>query len=287
VATLPQPILCDASVPKPKQPEEIIYQQTEKQQCFSYGCPLIPQDVYYNVAVRHALQQLREDASSLSSALDSCGTDLSATLTLIGYKGGDPRHQVNQDRALVLSPYHISQNKNGTLLGVFDGHARLGEGVSQHVVDRLPTILKEKLNRVDTTQQQQEEEEEQTRVALIETFQQLDKTAPADISGGCTASVILQLDTKVYIANAGDSVSFLAVYHSNTNITSVIYKSREDKPTLPDERKRVERMGGQVYAPEQGTSRVLYTDPMTGYQSGLAMSRSIGDWEGESCFQVF
>ena len=91
-------------------------------------------------------------------------------------------------------------------------------------------------------------------------FNHLDKTAPAQISGGCTASVILQLDQKVYIANAGDSVSFLAVYHSTTNTTSILYKSREDKPTLPEERKRVEHMGGHVYAPEQGTSRVLYTD---------------------------
>ena len=38
-------------------------------------------------------------------------------------------------------------------------------------------------------------------------------------------------------------------------------------------------MGGQVYIPMRGTSRVLYFDHTTGGQSGLAMSRSIGDWD--------
>jgi len=41
----------------------------------------------------------------------------------------------------------------------------------------------------------------------------------------------------------------------------------------------VESRGGKVYLPFQGTSRVLYTDPVSGMLSGLAMSRSIGDWE--------
>jgi len=42
---------------------------------------------------------------------------------------------------------------------------------------------------------------------------------------------------------------------------------------------RIESMGGQVFLPPFGTSRVLYTDPESGLTSGLAMSRSLGDWE--------
>ena len=91
---------------------------------------------------------------------------------LIGYKGGNPNHQVNQDRALVVSPYHISkhciENENETtttttrLLGVFDGHAKLGEGVSQYVVQHLPTILAEKLNQIYHSQNTNADEQEDT-----------------------------------------------------------------------------------------------------------------------------
>ena len=44
-------------------------------------------------------------------------------------------------------------------------------------------------------------------------------------------------------------------------------------------------MGGKVYIPPgfietgQGATRVLYKDPTTGSTSGLAMSRSLGDWD--------
>jgi serine/threonine protein phosphatase PrpC len=68
---------------------------------------------------------------------------------------------------------------------------------------------------------------------------------------------------------------------ATSNETEIIYMTREDKPDLPDERARVERMGGRVYIPDRvgSTPRVIYYDRSTGSQSGLAMSRSIGDWD--------
>ena len=58
--------------------------------------------------------------------------------------------------------------------------------------------------------------------------------------------------------------------------------TREDKPHLPDERARIEQMGGRVWVPldlSAESSRVLGVDSRTGIESGLAMSRSIGDWD--------
>jgi serine/threonine protein phosphatase PrpC len=254
--------------------------------------------------------------------LDSSGRKYQGALTLIGYKGGSLESQINQDRAVVISPYyvvgddemtmmmkkeeskqppppsppgrrsrpglskHMTHRAGGTmdentdqrlfsrLIGVFDGHARLGELVSQYSVTELPLLLATKLGQIVP-----KDDPTQIIQALIDTFIEIDKTAPAEISGGCTASVILQRNSKVYVANAGDSRSFLVVYRANTQTVQVLYISREDKPNLPDERARVEQMGGEVYLPLMGTSRVLYTDPDSGLQSGLAMSRSIGDWE--------
>jgi serine/threonine protein phosphatase PrpC len=262
--------------------------------CLSYGRPLYPQDVYYNRKIKEALEKLRtlkrDDADTAINAdlLVLSGEKYMAALTLIGYKGGSLESQINQDRAVVVSPFWVGnnekeedkqqqnnkRNKLSRLVGIFDGHARLGEIVSEYVVKELPILLATKLDKLKPR-----DDPEQIKTAITDTFIELDKTCPGEISGGCTASIILQRGSKLYVANAGDSRSFLVMYRANSQTTDVIYISREDKPSLPDEKKRVEQMGGQVFLPPFGTSRVLYTDPESGLTSGLAMSRSIGDWE--------
>jgi len=269
-----------------------------KEDCPSYGCPLLPQDIFYNESVQQALIQIRsqskkeieEEAPKSLGLLESSGNSDMATLTLIGFKGGP--EQINQDRSFVVSPFFVTETADvcdtsddlstRRLLGVFDGHSELGENVSQYSVSELPKRLAAKLEEINLVAGLSEGMEiELTKRALIDTFVEIDRTAPAEISGGCTASVILQNGPKLYIANAGDSRSFIAVYHKSTHKTEVVYMSREDKPHLPDERKRVEAMGGKVYIPCRpgATSRVLYIDPETRNQYGLAMSRSIGDWD--------
>jgi serine/threonine protein phosphatase PrpC len=275
----PMVAMADVSVERPPVDEQPSLE--EKKECPLYGCPFLPQDIFYDTLVRVALENLRSQtkkAHKVVEILETSGNEKMATLTLMGNKGGPPESQINQDRAFVLSPFRVgdgTEADDGTtcrLLGVFDGHAPLGEHVSEYVVKELPRLLAQKLELVT--------DQESTKAALVETFIEMDKTVPAHKSGGCTASVILQMGRKVYVANAGDSRSFIAVYHKQSRKTQVVYVSREDKPDLPEERKRVESVGGQVYISSRGgTSRVLYTDPMTGYQSGLAMSRSIGDWE--------
>ena len=125
------------------------------------------------------------------------------------------------------------------------------------------------------------ETDDAVKKALVETFLEVDEWTPSKEQGGCTASVVLQLGHKVYIANAGDSVSLIAAYTSQNDRAQVVYVSREDKPDLPEEYERIVKMGGTVSSPEnplEDSPRVVYTNPDTGYQVGLAMSRSIGDW---------
>lgn len=295
--------------------KKLIQEPIPKREHHSYGSPYLPQDIYYNPHVKAALAEMRtkkrdeivEDKVSGAKQdenlkpLDASGRKDAGTLTLIGYKGGPLDAQINQDRAFCIVPYTIHDENEGEgsssthrrrytwirrqdlpptsrLLGVFDGHANLGEIVSQYCVSELPRLLASKLKRIIEQSEHQAITKEISK-ALIDTFVEIDKGAPADISGGCTASVVFQHGNRVYFANAGDSRSFLVVYRQKTSSVEVIYLTREDKPHLQDERERVESCGGHVYLPLHGTSRVLYTDPVTGMQSGLAMSRSIGDWE--------
>ena len=253
------------------------------------------------VALRTLQQSISDDESSL-------------TLTLIGYKGGQLHEQINQDRAVIVAPYYITKDqrrdrqKDGSsplsattttttigrvpknihsalyqpriLQGVFDGHAPLGERVSEFVATELPKLLASKLRDALSVccHDDIEEEMEITTRVLSETFIELDKLAPGNPSGGCTASVVLKQGDKIYLANAGDSRSFIVSYRASTGFSEIVYMTREDKPELPEEKARVEAAGGQVYIPVRGTSRVVYHDPNTGSPTGLAMSRSIGDW---------
>jgi len=355
-----------------------------KQKCPSYGCPLLPRDIYFDKEAQAALQAIRNlqqlqrnqhkeqqqqqqqqqqqkasaqnrfhsgnavnQDSSLSLFYNEAfiNTERSldqATLTLIGYKGGELHEQINQDRAFVISPFYIFQhaaeqiqeqdqsqsvqvndheNGNGDgnennsesksddhdvndnvvggplrLLGVFDGHAKLGERVSEYSVRQLPQLLSSKLESIlspsfeetktttTTTATKLSEQKQQIQNAIIETFIEIDKTAPAHESGGCTASIVLQIKNQIYVANAGDSRSFIATYNRTTKQTDIVYVTREDKPDIPEERSRVESAGGMVYIPPPdrvqlgASSRVVYVDKNTGSRNGLAMSRSIGDW---------
>lgn len=273
--------------------------------------------------------QIKEALSYLQA------NDYRATLTLMGYKGGELSKQINQDRAVIISPYtwwsstddeeppqgdQTMQNKlkgsstikdkheHDFFLGVFDGHGPYGEFVSEYAATTLPKLLANRLYEhhhsnkttsrdTSTSSSSSITTEDEVQLLLTEdimkqvisdiitfTFIDIDSTIP-DTSharrGGCTASVVLRYGATLFIANAGDSISFVATTTTTAPSNGLSYKSkihyqtREDKPHLPDERTRIESFGGRVSLPSRkgGTSRVHYGN------YGLAMSRSLGDWE--------
>eukprot|EP00560_Eucampia_antarctica_P008646 CAMPEP_0197826142 /NCGR_PEP_ID=MMETSP1437-20131217/3130_1 /TAXON_ID=49252 ORGANISM="Eucampia antarctica, Strain CCMP1452" /NCGR_SAMPLE_ID=MMETSP1437 /ASSEMBLY_ACC=CAM_ASM_001096 /LENGTH=425 /DNA_ID=CAMNT_0043426439 /DNA_START=64 /DNA_END=1338 /DNA_ORIENTATION=+ len=263
-------------------------------ECPSYGCPRYPRDVMYDEKARIALGKLdrqlsEEEYENALNELKECGNNDEATMAMVGYKGGGSmKDQINQDRGFVLSPFVLDiKIPNCRILGVFDGHAKMGEIVSEYAVQEVPKRLTLKLELALTDEVRKDSEMTDIAVkrALVETFVEIDQEIPTKGKGGCTASVVLQLDSKLYIANAGDSVSLVASYFAGSDKVNVVYVSREDKPDLPDEYARITDMGGAVYVPTQieketykESSRAIGIDPATGRQVGLAMSRSIGDW---------
>lgn len=230
-------------------------------ECPSYGCGLSPLDI--------------ATAKDSLEALVAEGDTDKTTMTLCGNKGGPPEKQINQDRAILYSPYIIEgSNVQVQLLGVFDGHGSKGELTSQHAAIEVPRLLAEKLAIISFS-----EEEEKVPEAIKETFIEVDKTDPSLGEGGCTASIILRIGDKLYVGNAGDSASFISAVVDDKDL--LVYISREDKPDLPGERARIQQMGGYVYVPRDPNEDVprAYMVDEDGYLSyGLAMSRSLGDW---------
>lgn len=275
--------------------------------CYAFGCPFLPRDVFYDEDAKTALHRLKEPARKIHehnpeeesrsskvttgkflAELDSSGDHHRSTMTLCGYKGGEISDQINQDRSILVSPFMGEYQ----LLGVLDGHGSGGEIVSEYARIEIPKLLSAKLEEL-TSQQNPENnllmalnDEMTAKVSQIlkDVFLEVDKSAPeASHSGGCTGSVALQLGSKLFLANAGDSQTIVAAHLGWSETAQVLYATREDKPDLPDERERVEKAGGRVQMPQSmddgDSARVVYRPPGSNSEVGLAMSRSIGDWD--------
>jgi len=211
-----------------------------------------------------------------------------ATLTLTGFKG-QGIVQINQDRGVIVSPFlygthshHHGDSTSSTdfLVGTFDGHGNTGELVSQHTATNLPALLSQKLTTLENLLDSKVPlTEAQVRTILLESFRQMDIDAPNNGEGGSTCSIVLRLGEKLYFANAGDSRTFLASVTTgsgSSESTNLEYITAEHKPDLPEEKLRVEKAGGRVNIPGNGgTPRVIAKNG----RNGLAMSRSIGDWQ--------
>jgi len=292
-----------------------------KAECRAHGCPLTAIDIIHDEYAKEALSVLRRIETKRSidnekgdgdhsngnnrnsdlrenalSALQPAGDDSKTTMTLRGYKGGEVEDQINQDRAVVVSPLNILPDSSKSkpvaqLLGVFDGHGRGGEKTSQYAVEHVPSLLAAKLTSIilesENNQGGQRNVDNELEIieALKQTFDEVDKNDPSRGSAGCTATVVLRLEHKLFVANAGDSVSFVGVYFGGQSLSTpvrdnvqIVYQSREDKPDLPEEKARIIAAGGYVDIPldeNHDVPRAL--DENRRY--GLAMSRSLGDWK--------
>lgn len=258
-----------------------------------YGKPYLPLDIEENDDVKNALQAIKTEGLNVENLklLEPAGTADAATLTLTGYKGGGPASkQVNQDRAVIVSPFFIGggeepSSDNNCLMCVFDGHNADGEIVSEFATRALPDILSRKLKDLNGQAEEKKWDDacvvEETKKVLATTFVEVHRTGQTELAtnaGGCTASVVLQLGDKVYVANAGDTQSVVATYAEETGDITVAYVTREDTPDLDDELERIEKQGGIVQYVD-GSSRVIYFDENDVACGGLAISRALGDWD--------
>jgi serine/threonine protein phosphatase PrpC len=94
---------------------------------------------------------------------------------------------------------------------------------------------------------------------------------------GCTALMVFIVDNVLICANAGDSRAILIVEKEGIQIVQL---SRDHKPDLEDEKKRITKFGGIV---DKYTDNGVKLGPFRVWiknekYPGLAMSRSIGDF---------
>ena len=175
--------------------------------------------------------QLGEDAqpSSVQSPCPSCGCK---TVGGVEPVPGGSVAKINQDRGLAIYPWN-SDAKAG-LFGVYDGHGRVGEKVSEFVIQNLPQQLLLRRETLDKDPGQ----------ALSEAYLKVDDELAAEPGvdatvSGTTAVTCLIKENHLWLANSGDSRAIVVRKKPGTSALEAVDLTIDHKPDSPAEMKRI------------------------------------------------
>jgi len=253
-----------------------------------------PEDI-----VTHLSEYLNKEISIHSSRIDipknnkpGNGFRFYGQLTKAG-RNQNGKTKTDQDTPLVH--LNVGDIPGFNLFGVLDGHGPDGHHVSRFCRDYF---IKMMIGYADYCKQKGlktpeaiYEELKKTKFAYIyDAFQKAD----TEISkqkfdfhfSGTTCNIAIQLNKYLISANVGDSRSILVYDKGDSKNQGILPLSRDHKPDLPGEVNRILSHGGTVdqITDSEGTK----VGPQRVWKAGqnypgLAMSRSLGDFEAKAC----
>ena len=198
--------------------------------------------------------------------------------------------KINQDNYLAKN--RIFSYTNFSIFAVFDGHGINGHCVSQFLKEHFSTFFTTKDSFITPIPQQQQHDqlfnEKHIHDKLTNTnfIKQMCSTADERLRkqkfdsklSGSTGVFVVHIEDKLICYNIGDS---RAIY-INSNYEP-IQITRDHKPNIPEEQKRILNAGGRVakiqHIANIGPYRVWLKKEDV---PGLAMSRSFGDFIAKS-----
>lgn len=173
----------------------------------------------------------------------------------------------NEDKDTIIINLNNQDNTIARLniFGVYDGHG--GKFVSKYLSENLPQNFTDKNIKLPLSGRY-------IREKFMDIQTKLEKEHPleADYCGStCLIAIEYIFDKKRYIdiVNLGDSRCVI----SKNNIAHVITK--DHKPNWPDEKKRLQQMGGEIYY-----------DGVDWRIGALSVSRSFGDIDSKPYISV-
>ena len=247
----------------------------------------------------HLSEYLNKEISIHSSKIDipknnkpGNGFRFYGQLTKAG-RNQNGKTKTDQDTPLVH--LNVGDIPGFNLFGVLDGHGPDGHYVSRFLRDYF---IKKMIGYADyckqkglNTPEKIYEELKKTKFAYIyDTFQQADTELSKQKFdfhfSGTTCNLALQLKRNLISANVGDSRSILVYDKGDSKNQGILPLSRDHKPDLPGEINRIISHGGTVDQIKDSEGNKV--GPQRVWKAGqnypgLAMSRSLGDFEAKAC----
>jgi len=193
--------------------------------------------------------------------------------------------KINQDRGIVAYPF--GDCPKTAMFGVFDGHGMRGELVAEYAMNEIA----KRLHKHTKFKSNLEAAFAQTYLRVDHDIERRYDVEP--YHSGTTACVAVLRDDALSVSNVGDSRAVIGRRRRGRDKPyalpggptipghtryECIELTKDQNAADPAERKRIVRSGGYVGTPlEPGLPTRIYLDKEC-TMVGLAMSRSIGDW---------
>ena len=194
-----------------------------------------------------------------------------------GYAGEDEK-KINQDNYFVFR--NFVNNVNYIFMAVCDGHGAVGQEISNFLKENLPIDLNHALKNKQKDILTDDISDIVTDIFIQENNKLISNEMINSMLSGSTCVSTIYTPIKLITANVGDSRIILGKFYSNLNKWISIDITRDHKPSLPDEEKRILERGGRI-EPMRDEDNTFIGPPRVWLKEqdypGLAMSRSFGD----------
>ena len=194
-----------------------------------------------------------------------------------GYAGEDEK-KVNQDNYFVF--HNFVNNINYIFMAVCDGHGAVGQEISSFLKENLPIDLNHALRKGKKDILKDDISDIITNIFIQENNKLISNEMINSVLSGSTCVSAIYTPIKLITANVGDSRIILGKYFHNLNKWLSVDLTRDHKPSLPEEEKRILEKGGRI-EPMKDEDNTFIGPPRVWLKEqdypGLAMSRSFGD----------
>jgi len=274
-------------------PKKLYKIKTLKNEALTEKCNKIPSIFNKKFNIPKLILNKRKDLLDKFKALKEIKHGIKMKIGSLSITGTNLNmNKLNQDTYFILPDIksrNFSVNKNFIqIFGIFDGHGEYGDILSKEIKD----YFFEYFNKIylENPEKSFENLYKNNYEELYDLFKKLDNQLHQKYSkennnidvcynSGTTANIVILFNNKIISINLGHSKSII-VFKDN----KIIQLNQCHIPDSEEEKERIEKNGGEIRKEDwtdMGPKRIVYKNDKSKRYSGLAISRSLGDFYSE------